>query len=150
MMDISNAALDLIKHFEGCRLKAYTCPAGVLTIGVGHTGPDVAPNMTITQAHADGLLRQDVAKFAREVNGMLEVPVNTGQFDALVSFAFNLGSGNLRSSTLLKLVNAKRFDAAAGEFGKWINANGKPLDGLRARRAAEAELFRTGQFKVPA
>lgn len=149
-MDISNAALDLIKHFEGCRLTSYQCPAGVWTLGYGSTGPNVHPNMSITQAHADELLRQDVDKFARAVNGMLEVPVNTGQFDALVSFAFNLGSGNLRGSTLLKLVNAKRFDAAAGEFGKWINANGKPLEGLRKRRAAEAELFRTGQFKVPA
>jgi lysozyme len=155
-MNITNNCLTLIKYYEGCRLAAYKCPAGVLTVGVGHTGPDVKPGMVITVQRADELLWQDVQRFVRDVNSLVKVPLTEGQFDALVSFAFNVGSDidadtiaeGLGDSTLLKLVNAGRFDAAAGEFAKWNKAGGKVLDGLVRRRATEAALFRSGVLRI--
>ena len=142
--------LALIQHYEGCRLKAYKCPAGVWTVGYGCTGPDVKEGMTITHDEAMARLRRDVEKFEQAVSKLVTVPLTAGQFDALVSFAYNLGAGALQRSTLLKLVNASRFDAAAGEFAKWNKAGGKVLDGLVRRRAAEAHLFKTSTFKVAA
>lgn len=155
-MIITNNGLALIKYYEGCRLTAYKCPAGVWTIGYGHTGPDVKPGMVITVQRADELLWQDVQRFVRDVNSLVKVPLTEGQFDALVSFAFNVGSDidadtiaeGLGDSTLLKLVNAGRFDAAAGEFGKWNKAGGKVLEGLTRRRATEAALFRSGVLRI--
>lgn len=157
-MKLSALGMALIKFFEGCRLKAYLCSAGVWTIGYGHTGPDVHAGLIISQERADRLLEQDVQRFVRDVNSLVKVTLSTGQFDALVSFAFNLGSDidadaiaeGLGDSTLLKLVNAGRFDAAANEFPKWNKAGGRVIGGLVSRRAAEAQLFRTGYFKVAA
>lgn len=140
-MRISQNGLDLIKHFEGMEPKAYRCPAGVLTIGYGSTGKHVKPGMTITEAEAEALLRKDVGRFEDAVGKLVRVKLDQDEFDALVSFAFNLGAGNLAESTLLKKLNAADFGGAYKEFGKWTKAAGKTLPGLVKRRAAEAALF---------
>ena len=131
----------LITRYEGEKLTAYLCPAKVWTIGVGHTGPDVRQGMTITRDQSQALLARDLARFEAAVNRL--APRTTQmQFDALVSFAFNLGAAALARSTLLRLHNAGEMDAAAREFGKWNKAGGKVLPGLTARRGAEARLYR--------
>lgn len=137
---ISVYGLALIKQFEGCRLTAYKDPVGVLTIGYGHTGPDVTPGMTITQDQADELLRKDVARFEKAVAGMAKVATES-QFDALVSFAYNLGEEALRRSTLLRKHNEGDYAGAQTEFARWVNAGGKKLNGLVRRRAEEAALY---------
>lgn len=139
-MKISQKGLDLIKKWEGCKLTAYKCPAGIWTIGYGSTGPHVKQGMVITQAQADALLLKDVSRFELGVNAMAS-KFTQGQFDALVSFAFNLGLGNLASSTLLKKHKAGDYAAAADNFGKWVNAGGKRLAGLVKRRADERALY---------
>ena len=140
MMQISKAGLDLIKQFEGLYLKAYRCPAGVPTIGYGHTA-GVAMGQTITQQQADDYLRRDVRQFERAVARLATVPLTQGQFDALVSFAFNLGEGALAQSTLLRLLNAGDYAGAAAQFDRWNKAGGRVLPGLVRRRAAERALF---------
>ena len=140
MMQISKAGLDLIKQFEGLYLKAYRCPAGVPTIGYGHTA-GVAMGQTITQQQADDYLRRDVRQFERAVARLVTVPMTQGQFDALVSFAFNLGEGTLAQSTLLRLLNAGDYAGAAAQFDRWNKAGGRVLPGLVRRRAAERALF---------
>jgi lysozyme len=137
-MKISQRGIQLIKDFEGLRLKAYKCPADVWTIGYGHT-EGVKPGDVITVAQAESFLMQDLARFQRGVNKAVNVPIFQGQYDALVSFAFNLGIGALQSSTLLRKLNAG-LDASV-EFGRWVNAGGKKLDGLVRRREAERVLF---------
>jgi lysozyme len=139
-MLISKAGLDLIKRFEGLRLKAYRCPAGVWTIGYGHT-VDVHQGDVITEHQADVMLEVDISQFEQCVEALLEVPVTQGQFDALVSFAFNLGCGALGRSRLLKLLNEGDLEGAANQFPLWRMGGGKVLPGLVARRAAERELF---------
>ncbi len=133
--------LELIKSFEGLELKAYKCPANVLTIGYGSTGAHVKPNMVLTEKQAENLLCQDLVRFERAVTRLVTVPITQNQYDALVSFTFNLGEGNLSKSTLLKRVNARDFAGAQKEFAKWNKANGVVLSGLTRRRAAEARLF---------
>lgn len=140
MMQISKAGLDLIKQFEGLYLKAYRCPAGVPTIGYGHTA-GVAMGQVITQQQADDYLRRDVRQFERAVERQVSVPLTQGQFDALVSFAFNLGEGALAQSTLLRLLNAGDYAGAAAQFDRWNKAGGRVLPGLVRRRAAERALF---------
>ena len=143
---ISGRGIALIEEAEGCRLTAYPDPGtggAPWTVGVGHTGPDVHPGLVINKAQADALLRQDLARFERGVAALVAGHATAqGQFDALVSFAFNLGLGALGGSSLLRLHKAGSFDAAAGEFGKWIHAGGRVLPGLVRRRAAEAALYR--------
>ena len=139
-MQISKAGLDLIKQFEGLYLNAYRCPAGVPTIGYGHTA-GVAMGQTITQQQADDYLRRDVRQFERAVARQVSVPLTQGQFDALVSFAFNLGEGALAQSTLLRLLNAGDYSGTAAQFDRWVYASGKKLSGLVKRRAAERALF---------
>lgn len=133
---------DLIKSFEGLRLKAYPDPAtGGMpwTIGYGHT-IGVKPGDIITEAQADTFLDSDLARFERAVNNLC--PTTTqNQFDALVSFAFNLGAANLEESTLRKKHNAGDFSGAKAEFAKWNRAAGKEMAGLTRRRAAEAQLY---------
>ena len=141
MMRISKKGLALIKHYEGCRLEAYLCPAKVWTIGYGHTGPEVKKGMKITQEEAERLLLQDLEKFEFGLHGLLTVQVTQGQFDALVSFAFNLGLGALRGSTLLKKLNVGNVKGAADQFLLWVNAAGKVLPGLQKRRQDERALF---------
>ena len=139
---ISSKGLDLIKSFEGCELKAYVCPAGVLTIGYGHTGPDVHAGMEISCAEAEELLKTDLIKFERVVDNHVTVPIKQCQFDALVSFTYNCGGDAFKNSTLLRLLNGKDYEGAAGQFGRWVNGADGPLPGLVRRREAEEELFR--------
>lgn len=141
MMQISEKGLDLIRGSEGLSLKAYVCPAGILTIGYGHTGPDVTAHLTITQDQANQLLRQDVARFESSVNEFVPLSMTQGMFDALVSFAYNLGAGALKSSTLLKKLIAGDKAGAADEFLRWNKANGQVLKGLTVRRESERKLF---------
>lgn len=140
-MKTSTKGLALIQVAEGFRPNAYICPAGVLTIGYGHTGSDVTPGMVITEAQALALLRKDVASFEAAVSALVRVPLTQGQFDALVSFAFNLGAGALKASTLLRLLNGGDYAGAAAQFARWTKGGGKILPGLVKRRAAEARLF---------
>ena len=136
---IGQAGLALIKQYEGCRLAAYRCAAGVWTIGYGHTA-GVHSGMTITQAQADAYLQQDIAKFEGYVNNPTYVPIteqlNQNQFDALVSFAFNLGAGNLR-----KLCKGRTAAQIARAMPSYNKAAGKVLAGLTRRRKAEQALF---------
>ena len=137
---INKAGLELIKSFEGCKLKAYVCPAGVLTIGYGSTGSHVKPGMVITQDQADELLRSDLRRFEDYVDQHCK-PATDNQFAALVSFAFNVGEGNLRTSTLRRLHNAGDYAGAQGQFARWNKGGGKVLAGLVRRREAEAKLY---------
>lgn len=140
-MKISKKGLDLIKTFEGLELKAYKDSVGVLTIGWGSTGSHVKPGMSITKEQAEELLKQDVSRFEKGVNDLVKVPLIQNQFDALVSFSFNLGLGNLKSSTLLRKLNASDYSGAASEFLRWNRAGNKVLAGLTRRRIAERDLF---------
>lgn len=141
MRKINDEGLAIIKRFEGLRLNAYYCPAGVLTIGYGSTGAHVKPGMKITEAEAERLLREDVRRFEEGVEKLVTVPVNDNQFSALVSFAFNVGLSALGKSTLLKRLNAGNFTDAATRFGDFVYANKRRLAGLEKRRAAERALF---------
>ena len=111
------------------------------TIGYGHTGPDVKPGLAITRQQADKLLVNDLARFERGVNALVTVRLNQNQFDALVSFSYNLGLSSLQGSTLLRLLNAGNFQAAADQFPRWNRAGGKEVAGLTRRRAEERKLF---------
>jgi lysozyme len=139
---IGKKGLDLIKSFEGLRLTSYLCAANVVTIGYGSTGKHVKKGMVITEDYANRLLLEDVSRFQKAVNKMVTSNISQNQFDALVSFAFNLGEGALQKSTLLKKVNANPMDASiTGEFAKWNKAGSKVLAGLTRRRESEAKLY---------
>lgn len=138
---ISKPGIELIKHYEGLRLEAYCCPAGVLTIGYGHTGADVAKGKTITLDEAEALLRADLLEFERRVQQIVTAPLTQGQFDALVSFAYNVGIGALQRSTLLRKLNAEDYAGASAEFMRWTKAGAVELPGLVKRRTAEREMF---------
>ena len=149
-MQMSQGGLDnLLKKFEGCKLKAYRCPAGICTIGYGHTSAAGAPNvqdgMTITQADADAILRQDLIKYERSVQDLVKVDLTQNQFDVLVDFAYNAGVGNLKSSTMLKKINAGQLDTVPDELMKWTKGGGKVLPGLVRRRQAEAAWWNAHQ-----
>ena len=143
-MKISNIGINLISEYEGCKLKAYRCPAGVLTIGVGHTGADVVEGMTITQAQSNELLRRDLSRFESGVDGAVHVPLTQNMFDALVSFAFNVGLGAFQKSTLLEKLNAEDYLGASDQLLVWHKVGGKLSKGLQRRRMAERQLFLTG------
>lgn len=144
-MNISKNGIELIKRFEGLELKAYQDSVGVWTIGYGWTqtvdGKKIAPGMSIDQATADRLLKCGVVQYEQGVNQLVKVRITQGQFDALVSFAYNLGLRSLSTSTLLRKLNDGDKQGAADEFGRWVNAGGKRLDGLVTRRAAERRMF---------
>lgn len=140
-MNISANGVKLIQQFEGLRLKAHQDAVGVWTIGYGHTGPDVTPGLVISQAQADALLARDLSRFEAGVTRLAAVPLNQNQFDALVSFSYNLGLGSLQNSTLLRLLNQRDYAGAAAQFPRWNKAGGKVLPGLTRRRAAEQALF---------
>lgn len=140
-MKISPKGLAVIKQFEGLRLTAYKCPAGVLTIGYGSTGNHVKPGMTITEQEAERLLLDDLARFEVGVQEVIKQPLTQGQFDALVSFSFNVGLGALRESTLAAKLKAGDVTGSANEFARWNKAGGKVLPGLVKRREAERALF---------
>jgi len=135
--------LALTERFEGLRLQAYQDSVGVWTIGYGHTSPDVHAGLTITENQARILLAADVAWAVACVNKSVTSTINQNQFDALVDFTFNLGCASLVQSTLLRLINASDFVAAAPQFLRWNKAGGKVLKGLTLRRQAEMDLFNT-------
>ena len=166
MREINQAGLNLIKSFEGLldgdpstvNLDPYIDPVGIWTIGWGHAisvggsflkGPGSKAQAFalypggLTMDQAEALLRADLMETCRDVEAAVTVPITDNQFAALVSFTFNLGIGNLKKSTLLRLVNAGDFVNAAQEFKKWNKAGGKELAGLTRRRTAEATLFQT-------
>jgi lysozyme len=147
-MRTSPAGRAFIGRHEGLRLTAYRDAAGVWTIGYGHTaaaGPPVpAAGMSITAAEADAILGRDLARFEAAVTRLVTVPLSQARFDALVSFAFNVGEGALARSTLLKKLNGGDVRGAAAEFGRWNKAGGRVLAGLTRRRAEERAMFETG------
>ena len=140
MRQMSDKGLALTAVSEGLYLTAYLCPAGVWTIGYGHT-KGVKKGDKSTKEQAMTFLREDVYDSEKAVNRLVKVPLSQGQFDALVDFVFNLGAGAFEKSTLLKLLNAGKYEDARNEFAKWNKAGGKVLDGLSKRRKAEADMF---------
>lgn len=136
-------ACDFIAKYEGCRLTAYLCPAGVPTIGYGHTGPEVRKGMTITQAEADELLRKDVERHVHDFSQYVNVPVTGNQFIALTSLVFNCGVSYVvhQCPRLMRSLNAGDVEACAHEFLDINRASGKVLAGLTERRRAEVKLF---------
>ena len=148
-MKVNKLGIDMMHHFEGCRLQAYQCSAKVWTIGWGNTyyqdKRPVKQGDVITQAQANELFEMVMNEFAIEVRKALTKELNENQFSALVCFAYNVGVGNLKKSTLLRKANINPNDETiAGEFAKWNKAGGKVLNGLTRRRLAEADLY----FKV--
>ena len=132
--------IELIKHFEGCELEAYKCAAGVWTIGYGHI-KGVTSDSVITQEQAEQMLVEELNEYEGYINNMVTVPLSQNQFDALVSWVYNLGGGNLKASTLLKVVNSGEFNGVPEQIMRWNKAGGKVLEGLTRRRQAEADLF---------
>ena len=146
-MRTSQRGVDLIKRFEGLKLNAYPDPATgrePWTIGYGTT-KGVRPGMSITSARAEEMLQDDLRIFEAAVERLVTVHLCQHQFDALVSFTYNLGEGNLRSSTLLKKLNAGDYPGAAVQFDRWVHAGGKIMPGLVKRRAAERALVEDAQ-----
>jgi lysozyme len=141
-MRINDAGLALIKRAEGLKLDSYRCPAGIATVGFGHTGPDVRIPMTITPGEAERLLHEDLARFENGVtNCLCGVPTNSNQFSAMVSLAYNIGLGNFATSTVLKRHKLGNYAAAANAFLLWNKANKQVLPGLTRRREDERELY---------
>lgn len=144
-MKISENGFELIRTFEGFRSEAYRDSVGIWTIGYGWTHPvdgiSIDNGMMITSDKAENLLRVGIQKYEQNINRYVKVPLTQNQFDALVSFAYNLGSQALNQSTLLKLLNAGNTQGAAEEFLRWNKAGGRVLPGLTRRREAERELF---------
>ena len=139
-MKTSPKGIALIKEFEGLRLKAYLCPGGVWTIGYGHTA-GVKPGMVISEAQAEEYLKADLISFERYLNG-LGLALNQNQFDALISFIYNVGTGNFSNSTLLRKVRANPQDnSIMDEFLRWVYSKGRVLSGLQRRRLAEMKLY---------
>lgn len=137
-MHYSKDGLHLTEQFEGCKLKAYPDSTGIPTIGYGHTS-GVHLGMTCTQQEAEQWLTEDIAWAETEVNKLVQVPLDQGQFDALVDFTFNLGAGTLQRSTALKELNAGHYDAVPGLMEQYDRAGGKVLTALEQRRADEAK-----------
>lgn len=139
-MKTSSKGIALIKEFEGLRLKAYKCPGGVWTIGYGHTA-GVKSGMVISEAQAEEYLMADLIAFEKYLNG-LGLVINQNQFDALISFIYNVGTGNFSSSTLLRKVKANPLDnSIMDEFLRWVYSKGRVLPGLQRRRLAEMKLY---------
>ena len=139
-MKISENGLNLIKHFEGCELQAYECPAGVWTIGYGHI-KTAHEGKVITQEQADEMLVEEMEEYEGYINRAVKVELNQNQFDAMVSWVYNLGNGNLGASTLLKVLNMGDYAGVPAQMLRWNKAGGKVLEGLTRRRQAEADLF---------
>jgi lysozyme len=145
-MRISERGLALIRRFEGLRLGAYRCQAGVWTVGYGHTGAEVVAGLAVTRERAEELLREDCARFERAVEQLVTCHLTQSRFDALVSFAFNVGERGFGRSGLLRRINADPADAAVRrEFLKWNKAGGVVSPSLSRRRTAEAELYFSGE-----
>ncbi|KJM30201.1 muraminidase [Enterobacter kobei] len=144
-MQTSDKGIALIKQFEGCKLTAYQDSVGVWTIGYGWTQPvdgkPIRAGMTIKQETAERLLKTGLVSYESDVFRLVKVGLTQGQFDALVSFTYNLGARSLSTSTLLRKLNAGDYAGAADEFLRWNKAGGKVLNGLTRRREAERDLF---------
>lgn len=144
-MQTSEKGIALIKQFEGCKLTAYQDSVGVWTIGYGWTQPvdgkPIRAGMTIKQETAERLLKTGLVSYESDVSRLVKVGLAQGQFDALVSFTYNLGARSLSTSTLLRKLNAGDYAGAADEFLRWNQAGGKVLNGLSRRREAERALF---------
>ena len=140
-MQISPRGISLIKRHERLRLKAYRCPAGIWTIGFGHTGDDVASDSEIDNEDAERLLDQDIAITYDAIGDLVGVDLNQNEFDALCSLIFNIGRQAFKSSTLLKLLNQDQRYPAAQQFLRWVHAGREVLPGLVARREEERSLF---------
>ncbi|MFZ5131411.1 lysozyme [Enterobacter roggenkampii] len=144
-MQTSDKGIALLKEFEGCKLTAYQDSVGVWTIGYGWTQPvdgkPIRAGMTINQETAERLLKTGLVSYESDVSRLVKVGLTQGQFDALVSFTYNLGSRSLSTSTLLRKLNAGDYAGAADEFLRWNKAGGKVLNGLTRRREAERALF---------
>ena len=143
-MKTSAEGLSLIKKFEGCELYAYQCSAGVWTIGYGHT-KDVEPGMQITQEDAEQMLVDELHEYENYINEYVTAPLSQNQFDAMVSWVYNLGPANLKASTLLKVLNAGDYEGVPAQIRRWNKAGGEILDGLIRRREAEARLFKNDE-----
>ena len=139
-MNTSAEGIALIKKFEGCELKAYQCSAGVWTIGYGHT-KDVEEGDTISKDQAEEMLVEELHEYENYVNEYVNVALSQNQFDALVSWVYNLGPANLKASTMLKVLNDGKYDDVPYQMKRWNKAGGKVLDGLVRRREAEALLY---------
>lgn len=145
-MKASQNCISLIKEFEGFSSLPYRCPAGIWTIGYGSTRyangtPVSSSDCSITEDEASAIVCNTLKEYEGAVNRYVTITLSQNQFDALVDFSYNAGAQNLRTSTLLKKLNAGDYQGAAEEFGKWVNGGGKRLPGLVKRRAAERELF---------
>ncbi|MBG0660369.1 lysozyme [Enterobacter roggenkampii] len=144
-MQTSDKGIAMIKQFEGCKLTAYQDSVGVWTIGYGWTKPvdgkPIRAGMTIKQETAERLLKTGLVSYESDVSRLVKVGLTQGQFDALVSFTYNLGVRSLSTSTLLRKLNAGDYAGAADEFLRWNKAGGKVLNGLTRRREAERALF---------
>lgn len=144
-MQTSEKGIALIKQFEGCKLTAYQDSVGVWTIGYGWTQPvdgkPIRAGMTIKQQTAERLLKTGLVSYESDVSRLVKVGLTQGQFDALVSFTYNLGARSLSTSTLLRKLNAGDYAGAADEYLRWNKAGGKVLNGLTRRREAERALF---------
>ena len=147
----SQKCVDLVKHFESFKDKAYVCPGGVLTIGYGHTSsagpPDVREADMMTEMQASNVLHDDLIRDCDRVKTYVQVPLTQYEFDALVSFCFNVGSGAFGNSTLLKKLNDKIYDEIDYEMSMWNKAQGQVLPGLVRRRKSEGHLFDTGELE---
>ena len=139
-MKTGTKGIELIKHFEGCELEAYKCAAGVWTIGYGHI-KGVTPESVITQEQAEQMLVEELNEYEGYINDMVTADLNQDQFDAMVSWVYNLGGGNLKASTLLKTLNVGDYNGVPAQIMRWNKAGGKVLEGLTRRRQAEADLF---------
>lgn len=142
MRHITQDGIDLIKRFEGFSSTVYICPAGYPTIGYGHLVRSGESFNEISETEAEELLRKDVESAERAVLRLVNVPLTDGQFDALVSFTFNLGSGAFQRSTLRRKVNRQAHTEVPAQLMRWVWAGGRKLNGLRKRRSAESILYR--------
>lgn len=139
-MKISENGIELIKEFEGYKSEAYQCTSGVWTIGYGHT-KNVQKGDTCSVEEATEFLKQDVEIAERAINQLVKVELNQNQFDAILSFVYNIGRENFKHSSMLKFLNSAHFPLAAGQFDRWVYSRSNKSQGLINRRAKEKELF---------
>lgn len=140
-MKTSEAGKEFIKLKEGLKLETYKCSSNVSTIGYGHTGSDVHAGMKITKEQAEKLFAIDIQIHENNINKLVKVPLTQNQFDALVSFEFNIGYGAFKDSTLLRLLNQGKYSESAEQFTRWVYSGGKVSAGLQKRRGEEKRLF---------
>ena len=146
MMQTSRTGIELLKHFEGCELKAYQDSVGVWTIGYGHT-KGIYEGLEITQSEAEKMLQDELPEYEGYITDKVVPMLQQHEFDALVCWVYNLGPTNLSSSTMLKKLNAGEFKEVPFQMKRWDKAGGQPLLGLTRRRNAEALLFKGEQWK---